>query len=423
MTAGPWPNATTLLDVLLARAADFRSGIVLPSRLVSSSPADIGGYFHAAVAPDPVSAWQSACGGIGSSALVAQRLAVAEALERYAAATCNFPLKRRQELAGMQLIDYDQFALYSSTQYATPSFPWKIPNPENTLFGEVFSMEDHHPVWVPQELIGLGPKAGEAQVPSVSTGLAAHSNALNALYSGLQELLERDALSCTWLNSLRGRELQAPSAYLERVAQKKGEIRIFDLTQTWNPHPVVAVCGFLPQNNLRRYAFGIACRDSYAEALDKAWREWLQGTIFAGYLAQRDSDSDAHLQSFEAHAVHYTRHPEQWAQIPLLQTTEAARALPLSPETHGSMHSNLRRLVEQLAAAGIRSYYRDLTTVDVREAGLTVVRVLSPDLSHLHGDERMPFLGGRLADVSWRYPDLSRHPLLPFPNPFPHPLG
>lgn len=87
------------------------------------------------------------------------------------------------------------------------------------------------------------------------------------------------------------------------------------------------------------------------------------------------------------------------------------------------MHFKLRQLVGQLAAAGIHTYYRDLTPVDVREAGLTVVRVLSPDLSHLHGDERMPFLGGRLADVSWRYPELLRQPDLPFPNPFPHPLG
>jgi ribosomal protein S12 methylthiotransferase accessory factor len=416
-------SSVTLLDALLARASDFRSGMVLPSRVVPASPSDIGGYFHAAVAPDPVFAWQTACGGIGPSAQVARRVAVAEALERYAAATCRFALKRRQELTEMELIDYHQFALYSPAQYALPSFPWKKPDPDHTLFGEVFSMQDHHPVWVPQELIGLGPKAGEAQVPSVSTGLAAHSNVLTALYSGLQELLERDALSSTWLNALPGRELQAPAAYHERVLQKQGEIRVFDFTQAWNPHPVVAVCGFLPQNNRRRYALGIACRGSYAEALDKAWREWLQGTVFAGYLAQRDSDSDEQLQSFEAHAVHYTRHPQHWAKIPLLQTTEAARLMPSSPRPQGSMQSSLRRLVEQLAAAGIRSYYRDLTTVDVREAGLTVVRVLSPDLSHLHGDERMPFLGGRLADVAWRYPALSRHPSLPFPNPYPHPLG
>lgn len=418
-------NTPTLLDALLTRASDFRSGMVLPSRVVPPTPADIGGYFHAAVAPDPVFSWQSACGGIGPNALVARRVAVAEALERYAAATCSFALKPQRELTGQELIDYHQFALYSPTQYATPSFPWKKPDPERTLFGEVFSLVDHHPVWVPQELIGLGPKEGEAQVPSVSTGLAAHSHALNAMYSGLQELLERDALSCTWLNALPGRELQVPSTYQERVAQKKGEIRIFDLTQAWNPHPVVAVFGFVPQNNRRRYAMGIACRDTHAGALDKAWREWLQGVVFAGYLAERDGASDEQLQSFEAHAVHYTRHPQQWDKLPLFQTSELARPLPAPAQPHpqGSMQSRLHHLVEQLTAAGIRLYYRDLTTVDVREAGLTVVRVLSPDLSHLHGDERMPFLGGRLADIAWRYPALSRPMSLPFPNPYPHPLG
>ena len=158
MIARQSSGTATLLDALLTRASDFRSGIVLPSHAVSSSPSDIDGYFHAAVAPDPAFAWQSACGGIGHSAQVARRVAVAEALERYAAATCHLELKRRQELTGMEMINYDQFALYSPAQYATPSFVWKKPDPDLTRFGEVFSMADHHSAWVPQELIGLGPR-------------------------------------------------------------------------------------------------------------------------------------------------------------------------------------------------------------------------------------------------------------------------
>ncbi len=423
MTTAQPSGDVPLLDALLTRASDFRSGIVLPSRIVPASPCDFADYFHAAVAPDPVFTWQTACGGIGHTPRAARLVAVAEALERYTGATCRFPIKRRQELLQEELLDYEQFALYSNEQYNDPSFAWKKPDPDRAWFGQVYAMEDHRPVWVPQEVIGLGPREGDAQVPSVSTGLAAHGNALNALYSGLQELLERDALSSTWLNALPGRELEVPSIYRERVSQKNGEIRAFDLTQVWNPHPVIAVCGYLPKNSVRRYAFGVACRESYPAALEKGWCEWLQGTVFAGYLAQRNASEDAQLQNFEAHAVHYTRHPEQWRKIPLLETCGKARALPVWPESQETIQIKLRNIVKQLAASGIRLYYRDLTTVDVREAGLTVVRVLSPDLSHLHGDDRAPFLGGRMADVAWRYPDLERNRSHTFPNPYPHPLG
>jgi ribosomal protein S12 methylthiotransferase accessory factor len=67
-------------------------------------------------------------------------------------------------------------------------------------------------------------------------------------------------------------------------------------------------------------------------------------------------------------------------------------------------------------------FYRDLTTIDLRQLGLSCVRVLSPDLTPIHCDQRYPFLGGRTADVLWRYP-WARGLSLTYPNPLPHPLG
>ena len=78
--------------------------------------------------------------------------------------------------------------------------------------------------------------------------------------------------------------------------------------------------------------------------------------------------------------------------------------------------------MDKLKKEGIRLFYRDLTLPDVKETGLTVVRVLSPELSLIHGDERSPFLGGRTNDVAWRYKDIFEDQV-DFPNKFPHPLG
>jgi hypothetical protein len=80
----------------------------------------------------------------------------------------------------------------------------------------------------------------------------------------------------------------------------------------------------------------------------------------------------------------------------------------------------LSYLLSNLNNAKIRLFYKDITTADVKEVGVTVVRVLSPELSLIHGDENIPFLGGRTNDIKWRYSNLKCGM---FPNKYPHPLG
>ncbi|TQM83523.1 hypothetical protein FHX81_5949 [Saccharothrix saharensis] len=77
------------------------------------------------------------------------------------------------------------------------------------------------------------------------------------------------------------------------------------------------------------------------------------------------------------------------------------------------------RLRELVDALNVRPAYREPTTPEAATAGLRCVRVLSPDLAPLHADHRWPHLGGRAADVAWRYPGRSGR----FPDPAPHPLG
>jgi ribosomal protein S12 methylthiotransferase accessory factor len=71
----------------------------------------------------------------------------------------------------------------------------------------------------------------------------------------------------------------------------------------------------------------------------------------------------------------------------------------------------------------VRLLYRELTPVDCNQLGLRVVRVVSPDLAPLHHDHRWPFLGGRTADVGWRYADAPERSAGSFPSPHPHALG
>jgi ribosomal protein S12 methylthiotransferase accessory factor len=410
---------------ILERATGFRNGVVLPFQEIETTFADIEGIFNVSLPEDSVQPWKSASGGISRDKDRAITGAIAEAMERHSAAIIKFPIKKLSELNNEKVILHSEFSLFSDEQYTTPNFPWKKFGVEDAFFGEVYSVYDNQKVWVPQELIGLGTISEKALIPSTSTGLSAHFDKYAGLLLAIQELLERDALTVYWLNSLGGREIVLDDKYLEPVRKKFGEVFCFDITQEWNHHPVIIVCGYIKQRNKKRFSMGVACRKNHEEAIEKAYLEWIQGTIFAGfydlYHPTLDLSKIEDIVDFDKHAVYYTLYPQLWKRIPLLNKKNAYVPKTKMASKNQSITSILEDLLVELHKIGIRIYYRDLTLPDVREAGLTVIRALSPELSLIHGDERAPFQGGKTKDVIWRYPDLVNQ--VEFLNKLPHPLG
>ncbi|MFT4243004.1 MAG: YcaO-like family protein [Acidovorax sp.] len=429
-----------LSQLLLARAAQARCGLLLAPQRSAAQASDVAGLANWAVPPDPAEAWQTVSGAVGWSHADARAAAIAEGLERLAAAQVPLPLRSRADLAqaGERVVDEDGFALFSPAQRQSPGFAWPMPPSPQDWFAPVHPLlpglpPGTAPVWVPQELVGLGPRRGAARLPSTSSGLAAHADGAHgpwlALLRAAQELLERDALTVTWLHGLGGREIAVPAHWQARAARLGGVLRAFDITQAWNPHPVIAVLGGAPWQGQPRWVLGMACRATAAAALEKAALEWAQSLAFAGYMlgerAQALPREPAQLRRFDEHAAFYSLRPDLWAQIPLLRHARPAEEKHGGgqdmPDERALALAQLNHLLERLRGAGIDLLYRELTTRDVAATGLRVMRVLSPQLAQLHADESAPFLGGRTVDWRWRYPWAQPHG--PFPNPLPHPLG
>lgn len=198
-----------------------------------------------------------------------------------------------------------------------------------------------------------------------------------------------------------------------------------DATPAYSPHAVALVAGEVPRRGRRRIALGAACRASWDEALDKAFLEWCQGVLFAGTYLEHHPDlriaGPADVHTFEHHAAYYTLHPRRWEELPFLKGETIGAPEPSAAASHGP-GTQLAELVTALTDAGVRLFWRDLTTVDVAHVGVRVVRALSPDLTPIHCDEAWPHLGDRTADLGWRYPWATGSDL-DFPNPAPHPLG
>ena len=417
----------TLDYYLLNLATGVRIGITLPHQSVQSTFADLPGYFNVSISEDLTKFWRTASGSMANNMASAVMGAIGEAMERYSAAVVDFPIKKAIEIENLKekIITAKEFSLFSRAQHEDVSLGLKSTEDKDAYYGEVYSLYDNSKAWVPQEMIGLGARKEPALIASTSTGLAAHTNKYRAILLALQEVLERDALATTWLNSLGGREIKLDEKYTQPIQEKYGQVYCLDMTQDWNPHPVVAVCGYIPQRNKKRISMGVACRETYAKAIEKAYTEWMQGTIFAGlydvYHPDLELKKTEDVGGFDEHAVYYTVYPSKWNKVPLLE--KRVPHIPEAQEDHSSdVKENIANLLKELSKQNIRIYYRDISLPDVKEAGLTVVRVLSPEMSLLHGDERRPFLGGRTADVAWRYRNIKRTNEK-FPNPYPHPLG
>ena len=416
----------TLNQLLLEQCCNFRCGVTLPFQKIPNNFCDISNVYNYSVPEDTVEKWKTASGSLNFDENKAIMGAIGESLERYSGAIYNFSLYEYSELKNKKnVLKYCDFSIFSDNQYSDDNFSWKRPKEEDYSFGKVYSLYDNKEWYVPQELIGLGSRTAKPCIPSTSTGIAAHTNKYEAIYSALLEVLERDALTTYWLHSIGGREIPLDEKYKEEVNNKHGQVFCFDITQSWNPFPVVIVCGYLLKNNKKRISLGVACRENYKKAIEKAYLEWVQGCIFAGYYSEYHKNlalnNICDVNSFDLHAVYYTLYPEKWDSVPLIKNKTSYHYTEKNESLiNKDIKYKLNFLLKKLKKENIRLYYKDITSIDVKDVGVSVIRVLSPDLALLHGDENEKFLGGRTSDVNWRYCGLQ---VGEYPNNHPHPLG
>ncbi len=412
----------SLSACLLLEAANNRHGLVLRPQSAHVSKSDVDSIFHVGVPSSLQEGWKSASGGVAFDSESAHLAAIGESVERYCAGIIDIEQQFKKDIPISERIDADQFSLYSEEQLQLSDFPFVNIYSDVCKYSQVFNLSTNDAAWVPHPLIVL--RDDYATGIPTSSGLAAGSTATNALLRATEELIERDALMTTWMHSIPGRSIAMPSRFTEHVDKLLGEVLAFDLTPAYSPFPVIAVTGGIPQRGQWRYSLGVACRETLDDAISKAFLEWCQGVFFAGiyprYVDTTQMKSSGDVKTFDDHAIFYTQNPDLWKSLPLFANKDDIA----TPHTFGrdmSPHDAMRELIQCLDTAGIDLYYRNLTTIDALQAGVHVVRVLSPQLVPIHSHHAWPFLGGSATNISMRYPEIDDETR--FPNPYPHPLG
>lgn len=407
--------------------------MVGPAMAVPLSAADPPDVHHASVADtgdwgrtqqQEVGLLRSAGGGVGRQPETAEIAAIAESLERYAASVVELDTAVGSSLSSDQVVPLDDWTLHHPDQRSSPAFPDPEAYPGDPTYTPAYSLVDNTEHWVPAGLMALRRDFGSL---ATSSGLAAHFSPSLALLRAVQELVERDAYVVTWLHGIAGRRHAVPQLEME-VAPLGGTVVAYDITPAYSPHPVACVAGSLPLRGRARNSLGVACRANWGDAVEKAYLEFVQGTMFVGHQLARVPELET-LQpetctGFDEHAVYWSVHGDQWWGLPL-HAEAAIIGHPTAPTdqepTDQEPVQQLEKLAQALSNAGVRVYYRRLPTAGLDQLGLHVVRALSPDLVPLHHDHNWPFLGGTAPDLSIRFPDRATY--TPFPNPNPHALG
>ena len=365
------------------------------------------------------------CAGAGWNAEASEQACVGEGIERLLARVLprdasieaswkSWPLDERA-------VEPDRWVLFHRDQYRSRDFPF-APLTSDTVCRWVCCREATTgvPVWVPEELVFLVPRQGECQrhVFGFSTGLSSGRIGDRVLLRGAQEVIERDALVGGWWGVYPVEEWPAESVrelvgeeVWNRVDRPNLAYRFYHIRSPFSAHvTLVSVSGHDREGWV--FSVGSACRETRRESWLKSLLEAVQGRhCVRRLLAKWQEDGGAAVSTpttFFQHALFYAVRPDLLHQTVLEQSTT-----PTSDPNADAVES-LRDLQTKLGNDR-PILFRNLTPPGLATPPFDwlVLRVVIPGLQPLHGDHRLPFLGGAL----WRGPGCGEWAKVP-PHPF-----
>ncbi|MDO4233583.1 YcaO-like family protein [Pseudomonas sp.] len=357
--------------------------------------------------------------------------AVAEAAERYSMSVFNKDDIVTASFAevGSQGLSYESIACGSAAEYADPLSPLKRIDPHapvRWVYG--YSPLENRRRLVPLIMTHLfiRPWPSEHFWLPISTGVAAHTDFAQAAVAAICEVIERDAIALTWL--LRPTlpriwlDEPAPAEHAEkfyRLRESGLEQLFFDATSELG---IPTVYGLQLKEGDPQAAQFINCTTGFNrwDGCAKLIRESAMGrSILALSLPIPDDVRD--FVELE-HGAIYMGRAEQRPAFDFL--TGSNVVMPISRMSQPNVvtpREQLRYLLERLDAAGMEVVLVDLTTDELRDAGLRVIRAVIPALMPMSATYRARYLGhprilqaqARQAEQSGREVEIN-----PYPQPF-----
>jgi ribosomal protein S12 methylthiotransferase accessory factor len=365
--------------------------------------------------------------------------AIGETVERYSAcfvAEESVIFGSQADLASDGALPVEAFRYFTSEQLASPGFDCQaLTETDNIAWVRGIALGDGCPVLAPGQLIHFDSHEFRRAFPNeprlapvTSNGLACGSTQTEAALAAVLELLERDAIMIVWYNELSLPRLDWST---DRLCTEFGR-RYFEATQLHyeavdltQVHGIPTVLGVVSDPVAGSISLGGASAVSQRIAWEKALGEAFMCNIVLTNLGSSRKKrlgmaSAQDVNSFEDRVAFYGSREHSFyasflTESTLVTTLEDGNAMPALPP--GRL---LEWLGKTLASRGTDIYLFDVTSPDIADVGLSVVRAFAPTLCPLNADERHGFFGvRRLRDGAVAAGFRPRDTFYPWPHPFP----
>lgn len=304
-----------------------------------------------------------------------------------------------------------------------------------------YSLTDKRPKLVPATLVYMQYEVDEGEVyigRNASTGLAASSTIEEAILTGLYEVVERDAFTTCWQHRKLRRKIRVDDPELSDTLKNRFygdhpsvDIQIYEITLDI---PITSIFGVMrrPAEFGPALCVSTTARLSPKAAIRKCLAEIGQELPYYRYLMHQLKDWEplpdySDLTAFDLHCMLYIKRPELVPKaMAFCDAVTDEVALSEMPDlSTGRVLGDIETCLKLLEERGREVIVIDITTPDILEVGLRVVRVMIPGLVPLHGNHNHQYLGvNRLYEIphqlSWEKSGWdSEAGLNPYPHPFP----
>jgi len=366
----------------------------------------------------------------------ARAAAIGEAIERYSAVFVPFERLRHTtaRALGDAAVRPNRFALFDDSQLAEPGFPL-VPFTEDTLttFVDGTSLVDGSTAFLPAELVYLRrPEPRLAPIGyATSSGLACGPSLVEAALGAILELVERDAVMLAWkcrlsLPLLDWSDDETLTTLDQRFFRPTGmRFEVIEASCFLDVPVAISVLRGPPG-----FRAALAVGAGAAPRIGDAWLKAVSESfgVYRWLRVQEAKESvpplraDA-VESFDDHMLFYSTERHAAHADFMDSSTERREIIEVAPLEGETPRAQLDAVVSRLASRGMTAYLVDVTSPDVRELGLSVARVVAPELCALDVSHRARFLGGpRLRRAGFDLGLLPRPLVVSDLNQHPHPF-
>jgi ribosomal protein S12 methylthiotransferase accessory factor len=341
--------------------------------------------------------------GVGLNSFETMVPVLGESLERYC--TCVFTkdqlVTATADELGNEALNLETIPVCSTAELSHPRCPLVVPDKKAPIrWVRGMSLLDGRLVYVPVVMAFI--HAGCASPAEhfwfqITTGCAAHVSYERALMAAILEVIERDAISITWLQKLSLPKIAvdglppALAAYWECYQRSSKELEYFFFDATTDLG-IPTIYGLQMARANKRLVTIVACSTALdpAEAMIKVLRDLAACRIFL--RAPRPAPESWDEFTGLAQGGAYMGRAEQAHAFDFLLKSGQRRFLSDMNRPENQCQS-LNGVLEVLRRKRLDAYAVDLSTDEALRSGMRVVRVLIPGLQPVGFQYRARYLG------------------------------